>query len=241
MSWLLLRGLGRERRHWGSFPQVLSKACGEAVYSVDLPGFGQLAQQRSPTTMEAIAAALTPTLRQHVDIDKVLGLSLGGMTACALLQQHPQRFTHCVLVNSSSALSPFHWRLRPTAICTLMSLPLLSPAAQEEKILMLVSNDIEAREEATALWLALRGSQPLPLQNIIRQLLAAARFDPKPVAGINGLVIASSRDRLVDSRCSEALAHHFDWPLRRHLNAGHDLAIDDAAWLAAVVCGLPVD
>ena len=46
------------------------------------------------------------------------------------------------------------------------------------------------------------------------------------------LVIGAAGDRLVDPRCSEALAQRWSARLAVHPDGGHDLSLDDPAWLA---------
>ena len=41
-DWVLLRGLTREARHWGGFPERLGAALGVEVHCLDLPGNGHL-------------------------------------------------------------------------------------------------------------------------------------------------------------------------------------------------------
>jgi pimeloyl-ACP methyl ester carboxylesterase len=72
--------------------------------------------------------------------------------------------------------------------------------------------------------------------NALRQLAAAARYRaPSHVPSVPVLLLAGARDRLVDPRCSEALARHWNAPIAVHPAAGHDLALDDGAWVAAQV------
>ncbi len=53
-AWLLLRGLGREKRHWGSFPEALERKLGARVLALDLPGFGTENARPSPATVLAL-------------------------------------------------------------------------------------------------------------------------------------------------------------------------------------------
>jgi predicted alpha/beta hydrolase family esterase len=49
------------------------------------------------------------------------------------------------------------------------------------------------------------------------------------------LLLASAQDQLVDPRCSAALAHAWHRPLVRHTSAGHDLPLDDGAWVISQI------
>ena len=51
-TWILLRGLTRETRHWGRLPDALREAIGgERLLLLDLPGNGEFAQARAPATV----------------------------------------------------------------------------------------------------------------------------------------------------------------------------------------------
>jgi pimeloyl-ACP methyl ester carboxylesterase len=69
-------------------------------------------------------------------------------------------------------------------------------------------------------------------------LLAAARYRaPRQAPGLPILLLASQHDKLVDSRCSQALAAAWRCPLEMHPTAGHDLPLDDPHWVAQQVLG----
>jgi pimeloyl-ACP methyl ester carboxylesterase len=46
------------------------------------------------------------------------------------------------------------------------------------------------------------------------------------------LLLASEQDQLVNVQCSRTLARHWGCSLQLHPRAGHDLPLDDAAWVA---------
>jgi predicted alpha/beta hydrolase family esterase len=48
-------------------------------------------------------------------------------------------------------------------------------------------------------------------------------------------VLVSAADGLVDPRCSQRLAQAWGAPMRKHPTAGHDLPLDDGAWVAREV------
>ena len=105
MSWLLLRGLSREKRHWRSFPEQLAAAsAGERVLCLDLPGFGTEHARLSPWSM----ARITDDVRARFLVERggdrwsVLGISLGGMVALDWCARHGGDFERCVTVNTSA-------------------------------------------------------------------------------------------------------------------------------------------
>lgn len=56
-TWILLRGLTRESRHWGDFPELLrAEITGARVIALDLPGNGDLNAMTSPATILDMAS-----------------------------------------------------------------------------------------------------------------------------------------------------------------------------------------
>jgi predicted alpha/beta hydrolase family esterase len=52
---------------------------------------------------------------------------------------------------------------------------------------------------------------------------------------VSFLVLTSAADRMVDPSCSRALARQWGCALREHASAGHDLPLDDGAWVSEQV------
>ena len=235
--WVLLRGLSREARHWGEFPAQLRAAVGaERVLAVDLPGNGALSAQRSPTTVAEMVEHVRQSLRHAAPAAyHVLGLSLGGMVAIEWASRHRQELAGCVLLNSSvRPFGAFYERLRPRNYVGLLRLALVERDAchREAAILRLTSSAPPA--QLAALWARYSAEQPVTRANVGRQLVAAARYRaPAQAPLVPMLVLAGAADRLVDPACSLALAARWRLPVRVHPSAGHDLALDDGAW----VCG----
>lgn len=238
-TWILLRGLARDSRHWGLLPELLRVAQpGAQVVALDLPGNGRMNSTPSPTTVAAMADDVRAQLL-HLGIAPpyhLLAMSLGGMVAMAWATSHPDEVAGVVLINTSGGgLQPFFRRLRPRAWWPLLrlALPGLS-AAQHERIVVRLTSHHHA--EASAEWIAWHQSHPVSLGNAWRQLLAAQRFEVPPEAPRAPLLLLSSaRDGLVDPRCSHSLAHAWQTARAEHPTAGHDLALDDPAWLVECV------
>jgi pimeloyl-ACP methyl ester carboxylesterase len=239
-TWIFLRGLARESGHWGRFLVAFQQALPDSqVITLDLPGNGQLNQQRSPLSVQAMVAYCRAELILQ-DIKppyQVLAMSLGGMVSVAWAQTYPQEIASQVLINTSMRpFSPFYQRLRPQNYLRLLKLLLshASPETWERTILEITSN----RSTADVLpdWLALRQTHPVSNTNLLRQLIAAARFSASQQApSAPTLVLASLQDRLVAVECSQNLAHRWACPLRLHPSAGHDLTLDDGPWVALQV------
>jgi alpha-beta hydrolase superfamily lysophospholipase len=102
-------------------------------------------------------------------------------------------------------------------------------AAREAAILQLTSRRVAA---VPPQWLTLRRERPVSRLNALRQLAAAAAFRlPAAAPAVPLLLLASRGDALVDAGCSQALAARWDLPLEVHPDAGHDLPLDDEAWV----------
>lgn len=237
-TWVLLRGLAREARHWGSFPQVLQQHLppGDRVVALDLPGNGRLWHERSPAAVDAMVQSVRSRLRaQRLEGPcVVVALSLGGMVAVEWARQAPQDVAACVLINSSlGGLSPFWQRLRPRCYAALLRLLVPgTPVARRERIVLRLTSALPVEARVLEDWVRYARTRPVTAANVLRQLAAAARFRAPAQLHVPGLVIVSAGDRLVSPRCSAAMARVWDYPLRVHAGAGHDLPLDDPAWLA---------
>lgn len=241
-TWVLLRGLSREARHWGSFPQTLQAAlAGARVVAPDLPGFGARRDVRSPARIEAIMESVREELRAFGEASPVglVGLSLGAMVATEWATRHPEEIAGCVLVNTSlAAFSPFYRRLRPRSYLRLARVALsgMPDREKESAILALTSSVGDPGGQVVEAWTAIRRDRPVSRADTLRQLFAAARYrggesgPPVPT-----LVLASEGDRLVDPECSRVIAARWKADLAWHPTAGHDLPLDDGEWVAETI------
>ncbi|MBY4896038.1 alpha/beta fold hydrolase [Cupriavidus sp. AU9028] len=245
MTWLLLRGLTREARHWGSLPEALQEAgvasAASPVACLDLPGSGQSRAHRSPVTVEAMVEALRRDARAAglVAPLNLLAMSLGGMVATAWAQRYPAEVHRLVLINTS--MRPFGWphqRLRPAAWPLLLRLLLAWDDAErcELAIHRLTCANDSALQRDLLDWVQIRRNAPVRRSDALRQLYAAARFHAGTAApSCPTLLLASAGDRLVQPRCSARISSAWNYPLRMHPQAGHDLPHDDPRWVAEQV------
>lgn len=239
--WIFLRGLTRDRHHWGAFASAFQCAFPDApVVMLDLPGNGVLHRENSPKTVEAMVAYCRHELaaRAVAPPYRLLAISLGGMVAAAWAVAHPDELRACVLINTSMRpFSPFHWRLRPAAYGRIVRLFAEDDARTSEAIILsMTSNNREHARNVLDDWASWRREHPVSPNNALRQLLAAARFRASLQAPATRLlVLASGSDRLVDPRCSRRLAEAWDCPLVEHPHAGHDLPLDDGGWIVEQV------
>ena len=242
-TWVFLRGLTRESRHWGPFLEEFAQSLpGSRVVALDVPGNGHLNSFPSPTRVPAMVAHCRTqfALRQVDGPVRLLGMSLGAMVAVAWSQAHPQEVASQVLINTSlRPFNPFYQRLKPANYGLFLRL-LLTRANDEDwesAVLRLTSNQwVDQPEAVLPHWLALRAANPVSRANALRQLWAAARFRaPTPTPSVPTLLLASERDALVSVVCSKTLARQWRTCLRLHPTAGHDLPLDDGPWVALQV------
>jgi len=237
-NWILLRGLARESGHWGDFVPLLQSAFPNArITLLDLPGTGCFYQEKSPSSIKAI----TDSIRRHA-LDNgllqqpvtILALSLGAMVAWEWMRRYPEDICGAVLMNTSFAdVSPFYQRLRWQSYRDFIVLATTcNLRKRESEILRLTSNRRTQRKQITNAWKKIQTERPISLKNSVRQMIAAASYRAgdikprQPVLLLNGL-----GDRLVAPACSESIHQKWQLELRRHLWAGHDLTLDDGAWV----------
>jgi pimeloyl-ACP methyl ester carboxylesterase len=239
-SWILLRGLMREQRHWGRFPGQLSQQLPDAhIITPDLPGNGEHHALHSATSVAEMVEFCRAELHARgVPAPwSLLALSLGGMVAVEWASRYPQEIARCVLINTSMRpYSRFHQRLRwQNYPAILKQLWEGGVENQERLILRLTSRegDIEKRNGMLERWLGYQRECPVTRANALRQLWSAARFRAPPERPkVPLLVLSSHGDQLVDPRCSANLASAWQAAHAIHPTAGHDLPLDAGEWVA---------
>lgn len=240
-TWVLLRGLARESRHWGDFPALLRQSLprGDTVLAMDLPGNGSRWRERSPSSVAGMLAAVRAVLarRQQAGPFIVVGLSLGGMVAMHWAACAPRELEGCVLINSSTrGFAPPWQRLQPRAWGPLLAWLLTGGSAEErERRVWRLTSARPPDDHVLAQWVSHAGSAPVAHGNVLRQLLAAWRFRAPRSVPLPALLLSSGGDRLVSPRCSAALSAAWCAPLRVHPHAGHDLPLDAPDWVVRQV------
>lgn len=241
-TWILLRGLTREARHWGALPGLLEAATDAGdVLLPDLPGNGTYTRLRAPLDVADMVGfvrlvALQSGLPKPY---RLLAMSLGGMVATAWAQRHPQDIDRIVLINTS--MRPFsraRERLRPQAWPDLLRIAAnwTDPQQAESTIHRLTCSNRQNMADDLALWRTIRTTAPVSRANALRQLFAAAHFNAGRTApSCPALILSSEDDRLVNPQCSAQLADAWHALHRRHPWAGHDLPHDDPGWVCETI------
>ncbi|MEX3857200.1 alpha/beta fold hydrolase [Paraburkholderia sp. BR10923] len=255
-TWILLRGLTRETRHWGRLPAALRETLGQSpdaatpnattttglrLLLLDLPGNGEYVRRRAPASVAGIVAFVRQAALETgmPGPYNIIAMSLGGMVATDWAQRHPGEIERLVLINTSMRpFSRMHERLRPSAWPGLLGVAAHWGDATdaESGIHRLTCNNLDTLGADLAAWTNIRRSAPVSRANALRQLWAAARFSAAPAApGCALLILSSAADGLVNPVCSAKLAAAWRAPHREHPWAGHDLPHDDPAWTAAQI------
>jgi len=242
-TWVFLRGLTREARHWGDFPQRFRAEFGGElaagdILMPDLPGNGRRCREPSPIQVAEIMEACRRQLREQGRAPPyhLLGLSLGGMVAVAWAVRYPEECRAAVLISTSlRSYSSIFERLRPNAWLIVLRLLFAVGAARERAILELTSARASDLSDVLADWTAWAQECPVSRRNGLNQLLAAACFAAVEKPAVPLLILAGAADRMVHPRCSQRLARAWGAQFALHPSAGHDLPLDDGDWVAREV------
>jgi pimeloyl-ACP methyl ester carboxylesterase len=242
-TWVLLRGLMRETRHWGDFPaSFLAQLPAQDIVMLDFPGNGSLHATPSLTSVETMVEHCRTFLKtsQYPPPYRILALSLGAMVAASWAERYPNELDKVVLINTSLAPhNPFYLRLRPTNYFLLCRHLLLGAADQREALILRITSNqagVDTADKTLKRWLDYAKEYPISRKNILRQLGAAMRFraaDSAPAVPV--LLMASQQDKLVNAKCSLILAKKWHCEIKIHPTAGHDLPLDDGAWVISVI------
>jgi pimeloyl-ACP methyl ester carboxylesterase/alpha-ketoglutarate-dependent taurine dioxygenase len=242
VDWLFLRGLSREQRHWGSFPGLYARTVpGARVHCLDLPGSGAENGRASPSSIEAIAADVRArwlALRGgHAGPWGLFAISLGGMVAMAWCAAHPGDFARLVLVSTSAGDLSRPWkrfdpRVLPGGVRALAA---RDPVRREARVLSITTRLVADVPAVAAEWARYHEARPMASADVLRQLLAAARFHAPARVEVPALILAGGRDPMTDPSCARMLASHLGVPFDVHPEAGHELALDAPDWLAGRV------
>lgn len=238
-NWILLRGLSRESAHWGDFVPLLRAAFPEAgITALDLPGTGRYCREASPDSIRQITRQVRAQARQAGLLQQpvtVLGLSLGAMVAFEWMLSYPGDICGAALINTSFAgLSPSYQRLRWQSLVRLAALALTRNLRRREAAILALVSNRTPDERTLKDWESIQRERPVSLKNSWRQIRAAARYRPcdrRPEQSV--LLLNAWGDRLVAPECSVDIYRKWHWRYCSHPWAGHDLPLDDGAWVVA--------
>lgn len=236
-TWVFLRGLIRQHRHWEDFPAQFQAAFPDAALQLlDLPGNGDLYQHESPTSIAAMVEAVREQLRRNQVQGpvNVLALSLGAMVAIEWMERYPCDIERAVLMNTSlRGMSRFTERLRSENYPDIIKSLIFNSKVEREKLILDISTNLYKNKDALAeKWVGYAAAQPTSRMNGLRQLFAAGTYSaPAARPHEHVLILQSLADHLVNPVCSTRIADRWRWPMISHPTAGHDLTLDDGEWV----------
>lgn len=239
ISWLLVRGLSRETRHWADFPEHLRKSFpNSTVHVLELPGVGKKFKSPSPARIEDFVEDLRNDFQKIKELHPhkrwgLICVSLGGMIGLSWSNSYPGDFESLVIINSSGANLSWPWqRLSPKALKKIAKLFFRNDLHEREKtILELTTHMTPLTQELVEKWASYAKEYPLKREVFLKQIYAASVFKVPESLHPKPLFLVGAKDELTDPACSKSLAQHFNAQLETHPNAGHDLPLEDPAWL----------
>ena len=236
-KWIFIRGLARENAHWGDFVLEFQTKHPEAeVLLLDLKGNGETFQLVSPTHISEFCEDLrirSASFRQNQPVC-ILSVSLGAMVALDWASRYPHEIHQVVAVNTSSSLSHFYQRLRPSALFQLCKIAWTRDIEQKERqtLSLVAPKALENQPHLVELFANVHRQRPVHWRNFIRQLWAARQMQLSPKAPpVEVLLINSLGDRMVHPVCTEQITQYWGLRHRTHPWGGHDLPLEDATWL----------
>lgn len=240
-TWVFLRGLVRQHRHWEDFPAKFQAAFPDAnILALDLPGNGDLYQHESCTSVAENVESVREQLQAHGVHEPVrlLALSLGAMVGIEWMERYPEEIERAVLMNTSlRGMSRFTERLRPENYNDILKGLFLLSTLEREKLILDISTNLYPHKEALARkWADYAKAQPTSRMNALRQLFAASTYSAPPARPHEHvLLLQSLGDHLINPVCTTRIAECWRWPLVSHPTAGHDLTLDDGDWALAQI------
>jgi len=237
-TWILLRGLTREHRHWGEFFNLLSKQySNDKIIAPDLPGNGIHSQINSPINIHDTMQLVRREVLQQSNSSEFyfVALSLGAMVAMDWVQHYPKECKTAFLMNTSFAgINPFYRRLKPQNYFQILEMLLLNNNLhrRERSILNLTSYRHFNNENLVIEWMNYAKQNPVKRSNAIRQIIAASRYRlPERKPDVPLYLLCGMQDNLANAECSQKFAAYWQLPIKYHPQAGHDITLDAPSWV----------
>jgi pimeloyl-ACP methyl ester carboxylesterase len=233
----MLRGLGRESRHWGPFlPAFRAAASNCDVVALDLPGTGTNLRSKAPSTMREMVESVREEASSRGLLGAPLllfGISLGGMVALEWANSHPEDLSGVVIAASSAPdLSPLLKRFSLAGLGgLLLNMLTRDPERRHRRIARVVSNRPDIRDRVVREWMQIERDRPVTSATVRAQMNAASHWRAPASLRVPSMFLVGREDRLVHPDCSRALARRFAAPLEEHPDAGHDLTTDAPEWV----------
>jgi pimeloyl-[acyl-carrier protein] methyl ester esterase len=209
------------------------------VHSIDLPGAGNFFELTSPLKFDDYIYFLREKLSHKKTNEKtiLIGISMGGMIALRWAQLFPDEITQVFVINSSAGKlsSPFD-RFNLGEIKEILGAVTSKTLIEKERnVLRLTTAKCEITDELLNEFVQIKKSAPVRVLSSFNQIAAAFTFNIdkkfKLSKDIKVVILSGLKDKLVNPRCSEAIASKLKAHIFTHLEAGHDLSLDDPEWI----------
>jgi alpha-beta hydrolase superfamily lysophospholipase len=238
MNIVLVRGLVREKYHWGSFVTELKDSFPSAnIITPEIPGVGEFVDQVSPNNLEDMVTFMRANIKDQLtgEDNYLVAMSLGGMMARQWIEIYPTDFKQVTLVNTSfKGINPLFNRLKPMSVVNFIKI-FLTPGveARENAIVKMVSNNTTNHEKIIKDWIEIQKRRPVKRQSFINQIKGALSFKPQQSWPDNLplLILGGKKDRLCNYKSSLELNAKWGGSVYIHPEAGHDLPIDASTWM----------
>lgn len=239
MNYVFIRGLARNKYHWYGFEKLF--AHNSDIIMLDIPGNGEFNKLDSKITIEENTEILR---EQFLKLKKngpytLIGISLGGMIAIDWLNRFESDFERIIVINTSAKNLARPWQRFNLKMA--IAIPMLlfsSDKVIESNILKQTLNKKKIDFELLHSALNLRQFKTTKI-NFFKQLFSASKFIfPLNLNAEKLIVVYSENDRLVSSLSSKKIIELTNCRGIVHPSAGHDLPLDDAAWLFKTISDL---
>jgi 3-oxoadipate enol-lactonase len=234
---VLIAGYTCDHTFWNGILPTLKQQFQVVVF--DNRGIGRTKDGGTPFSIEAMAAD-TAKLIEFLGLHRpaIVGQSMGGAIAQAMLAQVPEVCSRCVIVNSTQTF-------RTAAILALQSLLALRKADIDFDLLIdaslpwLNGSEWLSRPENIAQFKAALRANPLPqpVADQERQLMALKPFDARPSnkpVHCPTLVISATEDVLAPPKEGKALAKRLGAGFVE-IPGGHASPMEQPARLSAIL------
>ena len=236
---VLLRGLGRTVRHWGTLLDLLGDRL--RVVVLDNRGVGRSSAPLPPYDTGVMAMDVASVL-DHAGISSaaVFGLSLGGMVAQKFALLCPERVSKLVLGCTRAGGGSGRATSRATMLRLAAALAFPEPRALAHTASVILSPEFLAKNPGVVgEWQQIAREQPTRRRGYLGQIAAAVRHDASRELGrlrVPTLVISGDADRMIDVENSRHLAREIPGARLEVLpGAGHDLPLERPRELAALL------
>jgi len=236
---LMLRGLARTIRHWGSLLDELGSSFRLVV--MDNRGAGLSGAPLPPYSTAEMADDAASVL-EHAGIGQaaVFGVSLGGMIAQELCLRHPERVTRLILGCTRAGGRTGRATSRNATLALLGALALPEARTLERTAPFVLSPQfLERHPEVLVEWQRIARERPMRRRGLLGQLSAALRHDTSlrlERIGVPVLVVSGDADRLIDAENSRYLARAIRGARLELLpGAGHDIPTERPLEIATLL------